>query len=130
MLSFFDFGRKKREARQRDERAALRASQDAEQLRLGQVLLVRLREAATQNPNVGNGSTLHVWGLMDNGGKYSVVVQLKDDYGTHTMAQFNVWVSHDDLYSLYGPYGTDEHFPLAEFEHMAEKACERVRTLK
>jgi len=103
------------------------ADQVAQQKESGEQLYAAIQRAAADNPNMEGGSTLLVSKMEDNGGKFSVIVQLKDAYGTHTMAQF--CVGREKLHSLYGPHGPSEEFPLDEFETMVDKASARVRSI-
>lgn len=102
------------------------AGQVAQQKASGEQLYAAIQRATADNPNMEGGRTLLVSKMEDNAGKFSVVVRLRDPYGTHTMMQFDVGM--ENLHSLYGPHGPSEDFPLEEFEAMEDKACTRVRT--
>ncbi len=106
------------------------AAQADEQLRVGEQLFTRLTQAARDNRRRSDTWYLIVGKLTSNAGKYSVVVQLKDDYGRHTMMQFDVCVADKKFTSLYGPYGPREEFGLEEFETFCSKAFSHVKNFE
>lgn len=120
------FGKRKAAVSTSNQEEEARQTQVAQQLESGEQLFAAINRAASDNPNMEGGRTLLVSKMEDNAGKFSVIVQLRDAYGTHTMMQFDVGT--EDLHSLYGPYGSSEDFRLEEFETMVDKASARVRS--
>ena len=110
-------------------RAVAEAAEDPakdRQRELGAALFSRVMEAVRENPHMGGKRSLIVSKWENKAGSYSVIVTLKKPGWSGCMMQFNMRLT--GLEWLYGPDGPTEEAPLDDFERMADKACEHVRS--
>ncbi len=103
-------------------------SVDTRQLEYGRRLYDQVLHASTQNPRVSDQWKLLVKKMEDNGGKYSVVIQLREPgVGVNTMMQFSVDTKNGVVTIQRGPYNEPAPYSLDDFEDAVEKACTLVR---
>jgi hypothetical protein len=107
------------------------AAEKVEQRRLGMILEERIRHAADENSNLPEGSILKIVYMTNNGGSFSVVVDLVDSVNPHgyTLMQFSIDLQNvGQELRISRKHGGERHWPRSEFETMSEYAAAMVRS--